>query len=269
MLVYEKTNIQPRGSHIMNVIAKDVEFAYNSIPVLNSVSLTLEPSEILGIIGPNGSGKTTMLKCLNRILSHKQGEILIHDRDISTMKQIDIAKVVGYVPQHANGGHGMPTVFEVVLMGRRPHAAWQSSKKDIEKTWDILASLDMERFASHRYDQLSGGQRQKVLIARALAQEASILLLDEPTSSLDIKHQMDVMELLRSLVRSDGLSVCTIVHDLDLAIKYCDKVVMMKDGGIFAAGDACDVITAGNIRSVYEVDAVIDDSHGRPHVMIV
>ncbi len=253
----------------MNVIAKDVIFAYNSTPVLNSVNLRLEPSEVLGIIGPNGSGKTTMLKCLNRILSHNQGEILIHERDIIKMKQIDIAKQVGYVPQHSNGGYGMPTVFEVVMMGRRPHAAWQSSKRDEEKTWQILASMNLDMFASHPFDQLSGGQRQKVLIARALAQEASIMLLDEPTSSLDIKHQMDVMELLRNLVKSEGLSICAIVHDLDLAMKYCDKVVMMKDGSIFAAGDAKDVITAENIKSVYDVDAVIDENNGRPHVMIL
>ncbi len=253
----------------MNVIANDVVFAYHSSPVLNSVSLRIEPSEVLGIIGPNGSGKTTMLKCLNRILSHNQGEILIQDRDVAKLKQIEIAKLVGYVPQHANGGHGMPTVFEVVLMGRRPHASWQSGKSDEHKTWAILASLGMEGFASHPYDQLSGGQRQKVLIARALAQEASILLLDEPTSSLDIKHQMDVMDLLRDLVRIEGFSVCAIVHDLDLAIKYCDKVVMMKDGTIFAAGDAREVITAENIKTVYDVDAAVDEVHGRPHVMIV
>lgn len=256
---------------VMNMVANDVVFAYRSVPVLNSVSLQLNPSEIVGIIGPNGSGKTTMLKCLNRILAPTQGDIMIHDQDASQMKRLDIAKLVGYVPQHSHshGNHNSPHVFEVVLMGRRPHATWQSSKADEQKVWDILTSLNIDKLASHHFDELSGGQRQKVLIARALAQEAKILLLDEPTSSLDIKHQMEVMDLLRELARSQGVSVCAIVHDLDLAMKYCDKVIMMNDGKIFSAGDSSEVITAQNIKEVYHVDAVINESHGRPHVMVI
>ena len=253
----------------MNMVANDVVFAYRSTPVLNSVSMQLNASEIMGIIGPNGSGKTTMLKCINRILAPSQGTIVIDERDISAMKRLEIAKLVGYVPQHSHGHHNSPNVFEVVLMGRRPHATWQTAKGDEEKVWEILSLLDLAKFASHSFDELSGGQRQKVLIARALAQEARIMLLDEPTSSLDIKHQMDVMDLLRDIVKSKGLSVCTIIHDLDLAIKYCDKVVLMEEGKIFAAGEASEVITAENIKQVYKVDAVIDESYGRPHVVII
>ena len=254
----------------MSVIADGVVFAYpNRDPVLKSVGLELNGSEVLGIVGPNGSGKTTLLKCLNRILSPAQGEILLHDRDVARMSRVEIARLMGYVPQSGTGRYSEPTVYEVVLMGRRPHIGWCSSKADEDKTWEILASLSLSGFAATPYDQLSGGEKQKVLMARALAQEARVLLLDEPTNSLDIRHQLDVMNLLTELVVSRGLSVCVIVHDLDLAIKYCDKVVMMKNGEVFASGACREVITESNICNVYNVHAVIDETYGRPHVVVL
>jgi iron complex transport system ATP-binding protein len=254
----------------MSVQADGVVFAYpNRSPVLKSVGLELNGSEVLGIVGPNGSGKTTFLKCLNRILAPSQGEILLHDRDVTRMSRREIARSVGYVPQSSNGRYAEPTVFEVVLMGRRPHVGWRSSQRDEETAWRAIERLNLGELATTAYDQLSGGEKQKVLIARALAQEARVLLLDEPTSSLDIFHQLEVMALLRELAASRSLSVCVIVHDLDLAIKYCDRVVMMKGGEVFAAGPASDVITEASIRDVYGVRAVIDQTYGRPHVVVL
>ena len=254
----------------MSVQANGVVFAYpNRPPVLKSVGLELNGSELLGIVGPNGSGKTTFLKCLNRILTPSQGEILLHDREVARMSRRDIARSVGYVPQSGNGRYAEPTVFEVVLMGRRPHVGWRSSRRDEEAAWQAIERLDLGELATTAYDQLSGGEKQKVLIARALAQEARVLLLDEPTSSLDIRHQLEVMGLLRDLVAARALSVCVIVHDLDLAIKYCDKVVMLKGGEVFATGTSTDVITEANIHDVYGVRAVIDASYGRPHVVVL
>ena len=254
----------------MSVQADGVVFAYpNRQPVLKSVGLELNGSEVLGIIGPNGSGKTTFLKCLNRILTPAQGEILLHDRDVTRMSRRDIAKTVGYVPQSSNGRFAEPTVYEVVLMGRRPHVGWRSSARDEEAAWRAIERLELSELATTPYDQLSGGEKQKVLIARALAQEARVLLLDEPTSNLDIRHQLEVMGLLRELVATRSLSVCVIVHDLDLAIKYCDKAVLMKGGEVFAAGPTTDVITEANILDVYRVRAVIDQTYGRPHVVVL
>lgn len=254
----------------MSVAANGVVYAYpNRAPVLKSVGLELNGSEVLGIIGPNGSGKTTFLKCLNRILAPSQGEILLHDRDVRRMSRRDIARAVGYVPQSTTGRYSEPTVFEVVLMGRRPHAGLRSSERDEETAWSAIDRLGLTPLATNPYDQLSGGEKQKVLIARALAQEAQVLLLDEPTSSLDIRHQLEVMDLLRELVSSRSLSVGVIVHDLDLAIKYCDRVVMMRGGEVFATGASTDVITEANILAVYGVRAVIDASHGRPHVVVL
>ena len=254
----------------MSVVADNVIFAYpNRTPVLKSVGLELNGSEMLGIIGPNGSGKTTFLKCINRILTPSQGEILLHDRDVRRMSRRDIARSVGYVPQSSSGRYSEPSVFEVVLMGRRPHVGWRSSDSDEEAAWQAIQRLGLGTLATNPYDHLSGGEKQKVLIARALAQEARVLLLDEPTSSLDIRHQLEVMDLLRELVATRSLSVCVIVHDLDLAIKYCDRVVMMKGGEVFAAGHSTEVITEATILDVYGVRAVIDRAYGRPHVVVL
>jgi len=253
----------------MRVSAKEIIFAYHKEPVIRGVNLRIEPSEILGIVGPNGSGKTTILKCINRILKPRSGQILIDGRDIAEMKRLDISKQIGYVPQNSDGGYGSPTVFEMVLMGRRPHATWTSGRKDKNRVWEVLSSMNLEKLAARRFDELSGGERQKVMIARALAQETRILLLDEPTNNLDIKHQTDVMNLLKDLADRQGFSVCTVIHNLDLAVKYCDRTVLMHRGRVFASGPTSQVITAGNIRSVYGVDIIIDHSYGRPHVVVV
>lgn len=253
----------------MKVFAKNITFAYDKEPVLHGIDFQIEPSEFLGIIGPNGSGKTTLLKCINRILKPRSGQILLDGRDIADMKRLDVAKQIGCVPQNAGGGYDSPTVFEVVLMGRRPHAAWSSGKKDRNKTWEVLAAMNLEGFAVRRFDELSGGERQQVMIARALAQEARILLLDEPTNNLDIRHQIDVMNLLRNLADSQGFSVCTVVHNLDLAVRYCDRTILMHRGQVFASGPTLQVITPENIKNVYGVDITIDHSCGRSHVVVV
>ncbi|MEM3356429.1 MAG: ABC transporter ATP-binding protein, partial [Candidatus Bathyarchaeia archaeon] len=169
----------------MNITVQGVTFSYRSAPSLANVSLTLEESEILGLIGPNGSGKTTLLKCMNKILEPKQGAILLNKRDVKKMSRLEVAKHIGYVPQTSVSNPTAIPVFEVVLMGRRPHIGWQSSEHDIAKVWDALKMLDIEHLAMRDFYELSGGEQQRVLIARSIAQEAKVLLLDEPTSNLD------------------------------------------------------------------------------------
>jgi len=240
----------------MKLTVNEVTFSYNSSLSLDRVSFELHESEILGIIGPNGSGKTTLLKCINKILKPKSGNILINEQELKKMSRLEIAKHIGYVPQSSVNPQAM-TVFEIVLMGRRPHIAWQSSKKDVEKTWEALALLSIGHIALRNFNELSGGEQQRVLIARSLAQEATVLLLDEPTSNLDIKHQLEVMELTRKLVTKQKLAAVVAIHDLNLASRYCDKIVMMKDGTIFSAGDACSVLTPEGIQSVYGVEVAV------------
>jgi iron complex transport system ATP-binding protein len=251
----------------MNITVQDLTFSYRSTPTLNQVSIKLHNQEVLGMIGPNGSGKTTLLKCINKILEPKQGTILLGDQAIKKMSRLEVAKQIGYVPQTQNNQSETLSVFEIVLMGRRPHIAWQSSEKDAEKVWKALKTLNIENLAMRNFYELSGGEQQRVLVARSIAQEAKVLLLDEPTSNLDIRHQLEVMDLTRKLVQEQDLAAVVAIHDLNLAARYCDQIVMMKSGIIFASGDALSVITKENIRAVYGVEVEINYGKNSPYIV--
>ncbi len=236
----------------MKIRIKGLEFSYDSIQALKNVTIDIHESEIVAIVGPNGSGKSTLLKCIDRILKPQKGVILINGKDVKDFSQIEIARTVGYVPQSVKQFFPA-TVFEVVLMGRRPYLGWRCSRRDIEKVFEVLRILDIENIAMRDFNELSGGQQQKVLIARVLAQEPEILLLDEPTANLDIKHQLEVMEIIRTIVREKGITAIVAIHDLNLASRYADRIIMMKDGKVFAVGYPNEVLTSTNVENVYGV----------------
>ena len=248
---------------------KNVRFSYGKEETLKGIDLELGPSQILGILGPNGSGKTTLLKCINRILSPSQGEILMDGDDLSKMPRLDIAKSISYVPQNARLDLCTPTVFEIVLMGRRPHISWQYGKRDHDIAWRCLDEMGVRHLAAQSFDSLSSGQSQRVLMARALAQEAKVLLLDEPTSNLDVKYQREVMDSVRSVVDERGIGACAIIHDLDLALRYCDVAVLLNEGSIVCFGRTEDVLTRENIREVFGVDSCIETVAGSKHLIIL
>ena len=246
-----------------------VKFGYKQDAViLDGVGLELRKGEIMGILGPNGSGKTTFMKCLNRLLTPSQGSIVLDDRDLKEHSRKEIATRMGLVPQNTNGESSAPMVYDIVMMGRRPHMTWQSTSDDEEKVWSIMKDLDVAHLASHHFNELSSGQAQRVLIARAIAQDADILLLDEPTSNLDVKYQMEVMDIIRTLVNEKNVSACAIIHDLDLAMKYCDKVILLHNGHIVSAGDPKEALTHDTIKEVYGVEAFVENIHGRFRVMM-
>ncbi len=222
---------------------------------------------MLAIVGPNGSGKSTLIKCINGVLKPKQGTILLDEKDTASLSLMQIAKRIGYVSQ-SNAVNIFPiTVFDAVLLGRRPHLSWRNSERDLEKVEEVLQLLKMENYALRDMHELSGGEQQKVLIARALAQEVDILLLDEPTSNLDVKHQLEVMEIIRTLAIQRGLSVIMAIHDLNLAAKYADQIAMLKDGGVYCVGEPAAVFTADNVRSVYGIDVIVRNESGKPFVV--
>jgi len=251
----------------MNIDVQGVTFSYRSTPSLVGVSMDLQEKEVVGLVGPNGSGKTTLLKCINKLLEPKQGNIMLDNQEVKKMSRLEVAKDIGYVPQTTTGNPEALPVFEIALMGRRPHINWQSTEKDNEIVWHALKLLNVEHIAMRNFFELSGGEQQRVLIARSIAQEAKVLLLDEPTSNLDIRHQLEVMDLTRRLVTCENLSAAIAIHDLNLASRYCDKVVMMKDGRVYSAGSANSVLTVENIRDVYGIEVEINYGRKIPYII--
>jgi iron complex transport system ATP-binding protein len=229
--------------------------------VLDDVELDVTAGEVLGLVGPNGSGKSTLLQCINRVRTPDSGTAVVDGIDLADIDRGGIARRVGYVPQEESDTFPS-TVFDTVLMGRRPHIDWQPSDEDLEVVGEIVELLGLEEYAMRALDEISGGQRQKVLIGRALAQEADVLLLDEPTSSLDLRHQLEVMDLLSNRVQRQDMAAVVAIHDLNLAARYCQKVVMLHNHEVHAAGSS-EVLTPEHIRQVYNVDVTIHDVDGR------
>lgn len=238
---------------MVTITIEDLSFRYRSSPVLTDVNVDLGSSKILGLLGPNGSGKSTLLKCINQILKPK-GRVIMDGEMIQNLSTPDIARRIGYVPQSELMGMSM-TVFDAVLMGRRVHMGWKPAPHDLDLVSSVLREMSIESLALEDIWELSGGQRQKVFIARALAQEPDLLLLDEPTSSLDLRHQLETMDEIRLLVRRLGVSVIMAIHDINLAARYADTIAMISSGTISRIGDPLEILTPDTIRDVYGVES--------------
>lgn len=237
----------------------DLSFSYNGFPALEGVKLEVGLGEVMGIVGPNGSGKSTLLKCMNRVLKTKQNSILIDGKDVSTIALKELAKLMGYVPQNSKNVFPF-TVFDVVLMGRRPYIQWSLGRNDKEIVAQILEYLGIGHLGMRYFNELSGGEQQKVIIARALAQQPEVLLLDEPTSSLDIRHQLEILCILRTLAKSNHCSIIISIHDLNLACRFSDRLMLLKKGSIFAVGSPDSVMTEENIEEVYGIKSKVTKS---------
>lgn len=236
-----------------------ISFKYGEKRVLQDVTLTVTKGEFFGILGPNGSGKSTLLNLIDGIRLPCEGEIRLKGIAPGKMQRKDVARLVAVVPQEASWVFPL-TVEEVVLMGRTPHIGRFAfeSERDLAVARSAMEATDILSFAARLMEALSGGERQQVLIARALAQEPEIILLDEPTSSLDIAHQIRTFDLIRSLSRSAGLTVVSITHDINLAALYCDRIALLQEGRLHSLGRPGDVITESNISEVYRVNVVVD-----------
>ncbi|MEW6171515.1 MAG: ABC transporter ATP-binding protein [Bacillota bacterium] len=241
----------------MRLQVKGVSFAYGSVPVLEDVTFKVPAGEVLGIVGPNGSGKSTLLRCLARVLRPRTGTVFFDGKNLAALRGYEIGRCLGYVPP-PGGQAGFPTsVVETVLQGRRPHLTWGVSARDLEVVSASLGYLGLTPLSERLLGELSSGQQQKVFLARALAQEPEVLLLDEPTATLDIRYQLEVMALIRRLATEKGCTVVAVLHDLNLAGRFADRLLLLHAGRIFAAGKAPVVLTPANLRAVYGVEAVV------------
>ncbi|MCW7076633.1 MAG: ABC transporter ATP-binding protein [Candidatus Syntrophoarchaeum sp.] len=250
----------------MKLKIKDLTFSYPGHTILDGITVEIEPSEFFGIIGPNGTGKTTLIKCIDTILKPHGGCVMLDGMEVRDLDKRELAKRIGYVPQHAPGGFPA-TVFDTILMGRRPYIGWRVTEKDLERVLETVELLGIEELSLRPFGELSGGERQKVLVARALCQDPEVLLLDEPTSNLDIKHQLEVMKIIQTITRKRGILAIMAIHDLNLASRYADRVAMMHGGKIAAVGTPEDVLTVENIRSVYGVEVAVRNDGGKPYIL--
>jgi iron complex transport system ATP-binding protein len=235
-----------------------VECRYGSIKVLEDVNLSVKGGDFVGILGPNGSGKTTLLKSISRILKPHKGTILLNEADIYALKSVEVAKQMAVVPQDTSIGFNF-AALDIVLMGRNPHMKrfQMESEKDMAVARKVMNLTNTWHLAERPINELSGGEKQRVIIARALAQEPKILLLDEPLTHLDIINQLEIMDLVKELCVKEKMIVLAVFHDFNLAARYCNTAIMITKGTIFAAGNLTEVLTSENIKSVFHVDAIV------------
>ncbi len=249
---------------ILNV--NDVSFTYKSKNTLKHIQFSIKQGELTVILGPNGVGKTTLLKCLNGILSPQKGEILVKGENITAMNIKEIARQISYVAQQSESAR--ITVFDAILMGRRPHINFRVSTEDLMKVDAVIRHLNLSDLRLKYLNEMSGGELQKVCIARALVQQTDLLLLDEPTASLDLKNQTHILGLIRHIIKDHNMAAVMTMHDLNAAMRYADNYIFLKDTTIYSAGDIRD-ITPEMVADVYGVQVDIINHNGFPIIIPV
>ncbi len=246
--------------------AQDICFHYKGGgEILHQISFGLETGRFLAILGNNGAGKSTLLKCFANIHKADRGTFLLDGEDLFSMSGREAAKRTAFVSQTIPDPQ--MTVRDVILLGRRPYMRWSFTKQDHAVVQKAMERLDLLSMQDRFFHQLSGGERQKVMLARALAQQPRLLLLDEPTSSLDIRNQYQVLESVRSLCREDGLTAIVVIHDLSLALRFCDRFLMLRDGTVYRYGGR-EILDPLSLRETYGVDAKVVEVEGKPLVMV-
>ena len=243
---------------------ENLSFSYGSHPILRNVSFSLEQGECVAVLGNNGAGKSTLVSCISRLRRPSSGSVLIDGVPVSQMTRNELAQQVSYVAQKNELAH--TTVFDAVLLGRKPHMKWGPSDVDYDVAEHALRAVGMEDCRLRYMNQLSGGEQQKVMLARALAQEPKLMLLDEPTSSLDPRNQYESMELIRHCAHDHHIAVLVVIHDLNLALRFCDRFLFLKDGAVFASGGQ-EAVTSENIQAVYGMEATVEQFDGIPMVI--
>ncbi len=245
---------------------KDLSYRYPQGPsVLQNVSFSLQAGQFMAILGNNGVGKSTLLKCLNGILRPDSGQVWLGQEELLRLSGREIARRVAFVSQSVPSTQ--MTVHDTVMLGRRPYMKWGFTELDHEIVHDAMDRLDLDSVRGRFLNQLSGGQRQKVMLARALAQQPRVLLLDEPTSSLDVKNQYHVLKMVQSFCKEDGLAAIVVIHDLNLALRFCDRFVLLKDGAVYRSGGR-EILDKQALLDVYGVDGAVLEVENQNIILI-
>lgn len=248
------------------MLVNNLSFQYESgTPVLRDVSFQVQPGDCLAILGNNGAGKSTLLKCLNHILRPSSGTVMLDQADLLKLSNKEVARRLSFVAQRCNAGS--MTVYDTVMLGRKPYMRLGVSTDDYRIVDDVITRMRLEPLVSHYLDELSGGEQQKVMLARALAQQPKVLLLDEPTSNLDLKNQYEVMRLVSEICRERQIAAVVVIHDLNLALRFCNKMLFLKDQEVYACGGP-EIVTRETLEAVYGVGVEIRNLDGRKVVVV-
>lgn len=244
---------------------KNISFSYGKKAAVRNISFDIQAGECVGILGNNGSGKSTLITCLNKIKTPKTGSVFIEKRDTLKMNRLETAKRISYVAQ--KNEISQMTVFDSVLLGRKPYIKWAVSQEDIDICNKTIEEIGLSSFKLRYIDELSGGELQKVMLARALVQQPKLMLLDEPTSNLDPKNQYEMLELVRNLTIERQICSVIVLHDISLALRYCDRFLFIKEGKVYKYGDES-IVTSETLESVYGISSTIEIINGRKVVVI-
>lgn len=247
------------------IAVEDLCFSYGRKEILHNVRFRAAAGECVAVLGNNGAGKSTLISCINRIKKPQSGTVVINGQNINSLSAVQTARYIAYMAQ--KNELSRTTVFDSVLLGRRPYFKWSAGKDDMRRCEEMLERLHLSAYAMRCIDELSGGEVQKVMLARALVQEPKALLLDEPTNNLDPKNQYEIMELVRQAAKEQNITVLMVLHDLNLALRYSDSCMFMKDGRVFAHGGT-DIVTRDLLRAVYSVEAELIEIDNKKVVMI-
>ena len=233
--------------------------------ILRDISFQARSGSFLAILGNNGAGKSTLLKCFDQILRPQAGSVTVDGAELLTLPLGELARQVAFVTQ--NAALTRMTVYETLLLGRKPYIKWGVSQEDRRMVDDTLRRMGLESFAMRYLHQLSGGEQQKVLLARALVQQPKLLLLDEPTSNLDLRNQYEVLSLVRQVCRERNITAILVIHDLNLALRFCDRFLLLKDGQVYRSGDSS-ILDRQALREVYGVNAHVATVEGKSIVLV-
>jgi len=253
------------------LVVENLSLRYGATPVLEDVSFALPAGQITAIVGPNACGKSSLLRCLARLQAPNGGQVLLDGAPIQKQKTRDVARQLAFLPQSTIAPTGMKVV-DLVLRGRTPHQSplQQFTPKDQALVRDALDHVGLAHRSNAYLEDLSGGQLQRAWIAMVLAQDTSILLLDEPTTFLDMPHQLEIMQLVRDLQADKGLTVAMVLHDINLAARFCDQIIAIKDRGLVCQGPPSEVVNEANIEAIYGLgcSVIADPHHGHPHIIL-